>query len=73
MYRQLTVKGRTPTLKSTIWTRRKKYTFNQKRTKKQEFKNRRGLGTSWTALNIPTSESYGCQKEKRKNKKLKLT
>ena len=25
---------------------------------------RRGLGTSGTTLNIPTSESYGCQKEK---------
>ena len=31
---------------------------------------RRGLGTSRTTLNIPTSESEGCQKEKRKNKKL---
>ena len=31
----------------------------------------RGLGTSGTTLNIPTSESQGCQKEKRKNKKLK--
>ena len=38
--------------------------------KKQEFKNmRRGLGTSGTTLNIPTSESYGCQKEKRNSKK----
>ena len=40
--------------------------------KKQEFKKmRRGLGTFRTTLNIPTSESQGCQKEKRKNKKLK--
>ena len=31
---------------------------------------RRGLGTSRTTLNIPTSESEGCQKEKRKSKKL---
>ena len=29
---------------------------------------RRGLGISGTTLNIPTSESYGCQKEKRKKK-----
>ena len=37
---------------------RKKETFNQKRTKKQEFKKRRrGLGTSRTTRNIPTSES----------------
>ena len=35
-------------------------------------KMRRGLGTSRTTLNIPTSESYECQKEKRKNKKLKI-
>ena len=34
-------------------------------------KKMRGLGTSRTSLNIPTSESYGCQKEKRKSKKLK--
>ena len=40
--------------------------------KKQEFKKlRRGSGTSGTTLNIPTSESQGCQKEKRKSKKLK--
>ena len=33
-------------------------TFNQKRMKKQEFKKmRKGLGTSRTTLNIPTSES----------------
>ena len=38
--------------------------------KKQEFKKlKRGLGTSRTTLNIPTSESYGCQKEKRNSKK----
>ena len=34
-------------------------------------KMRRGLGTSGTTLNIPTSESQGWQKEKRKSKKLK--
>ena len=41
--------------------------------KKQEFgKMRRGLETSRVTLNVPTSESQGCQKEKRKNKKLNL-
>ena len=34
-------------------------------------KMRRSLKTSGTSLNIPTSESEGCQKEKRKSKKLK--
>ena len=34
-------------------------------------KNENRLGTSRTTLNVPTSESLGCQKEKRKNKKLK--
>ena len=59
-------------LKSMVWSRRKKETSNQKRMKKQEFKNmRRGVGTSRTTLDIPTSESQGCQKEKRKSKKLK--
>ena len=42
------------------------------RMKKQEFKKmRRGLGTSGTTLNVPTSKSKGCQKERRKSKKLK--
>ena len=34
-------------------------------------KNEERLGTSGTTLNVPKSESYGCQKEKRKSKKLK--
>ena len=50
----------------------KEETFNQNRMKKQEFKKmRRGLGTSRTSLNVPTSESKGCQKEKRNTKKFK--
>ena len=32
------MKGRNPGLKSTVWTRRKKNTFNQNRMKNQEFK-----------------------------------
>ena len=32
------MKGRKPGLTSTVWTRRKKETFNQNRTKKQKFK-----------------------------------
>ena len=39
--------------------------------KKQEFRKMRSLGTSGITLNVPTSKSYGCQKEKRKSKKLK--
>ena len=40
--------------------------------KKEEFKKmRRGLGTSETILNVPTSESQGYQKEKKKSKILK--
>ena len=38
MYREPTVMGRKLELKSTVWTRRKKETFNQKRMKKHEFK-----------------------------------
>ena len=37
MYREPTVKGRKLGLKSTIWDRRKKETFNQNRMKKQEY------------------------------------
>ena len=58
MYREPIVMRRKLGLKSMVWTRRKKETFNQKRMKKQEFKKmRRGLGTSRTTLNVPTSES----------------
>ena len=57
MFRESTVVGRKLGLKSTVWTRRKKETLNQNRMKKQEFKKMRGLGTSRTSLNVPTSES----------------
>ena len=58
MYREPAVTGRKLGLKSTVWTRRKKEASNQKRMKKQEFrKMRRGLGTSRTSVNVPTSES----------------
>ena len=57
MYREPTVMGRKLGLKSMAWNRIKKETFNQNRMKKQELiKMRRGLGTSRTSLNIPTSE-----------------
>ena len=58
MDREPIVMGRKLGLKSTVWTRSKKETSNQKRMKKQEFKKmRRGLGTSGTTLNVPTSKS----------------
>ena len=57
MYREPIVRQRKLELKSTMWTRRKKETSNQKRMKKQEFKKMsRGLRTSRTSLNVPTSE-----------------
>ena len=50
MYREPIAMRRKLGLKSTVWTRRKKETSNQKRMKKQEFgKMRRGLGTSRTS------------------------
>ena len=49
--------GRKLGLKSTVWTRRKKETFNQNRMKKQEFKKMRGLGTSRTSSNVPISKA----------------
>ena len=52
--------GKEKGIKSMVWTRRKKETSNQKRMTKQEFgKMRRGIGTSRTSLNIPTSELIG--------------
>ena len=57
MYREPVVLGRKLGLKSMVWTRRKKEPSNQERMKKQEFKKmQRGLGTSRTSLNVPTSE-----------------
>ena len=73
MHREPRVTGRKPGLKSMVWSRKKKETFNQNRMKKQEFrKMRRGLGTSWTSLNLPTSESSKCQKKKIKKSKTYL-
>ena len=70
MHPEPTVTGRKLGLKSTVWSRGR--TFNQDRMKKQELKNMmRGLGTSGTSLSAPTSKSQGCQKDKRKSKKLK--
>ena len=51
MYREPIVMGRKLELESMVWPRRKKETSNQKRMKKQKFKNkmRRGLGTFRTS------------------------
>ena len=50
MYREPIVMRKKLGLKSTVCTRRKKETSNQKRMKKQEFRNMRtGLGTSRTS------------------------
>ena len=69
MYREPTVKGRKPELKSKVWSRRKKETFNQDRIKKQEFKKMfRNFQDIFKRSNI---RIIGNQKEKRKNKKLK--
>ena len=57
MYREPILMGTKLEFKSMLWARKKKETSNQKRMKKQEFgKMRRGLGTSRTSLNVPTSE-----------------
>ena len=57
MYREPIVMGWKLGLKSTVRTRRKKETSNQKRMKKEEFeKMRRGFRTSRTSLNIPPSK-----------------
>ena len=52
------------------WLPSKKKKKKRERERERE-RERRGLGTSGTTLYVPTSESYGCQKEKRKSKKLK--
>ena len=58
MYREPIAMGRKPGLKSIVWTRMKKQTFNQNRMKKQEFKKmRRGLETPRTSLKVPKYES----------------
>ena len=51
MYREPTVMGRKLGLTSTVWTRRKEETSNQKRMKKQEFKkNEERLRNLWDNL-----------------------
>ena len=69
MFREPIVMGRKLGLKSTVWTRRKKETSNQKRMKKQEFqKMKRGLGTYRTSLNVPTSEYRGTRRRRGRTK-----
>ena len=58
IFREPSATGRKPGLKAMIWNKRKKQTSNWIRMKKQESKKmKRGLGTSGTTLNVPTSES----------------
>ena len=65
MYRESTVTGRKLELKSMVWSRRKKETFNQNKMKKQEFKDmRRGLGTSGTTVNIPQPNHRGARRRR---------
>ena len=52
MYREPIVMGRKLGLKSTVWTRRKEETSNQKRMKKQEFKKLRNLQDIFKCSNI---------------------
>ena len=70
MYRESTVKGR----KLGLNDLEQKEEINIQPQQNEETriqKMRRGLGTSRTTLNVLTSKSQGCQKEKRKSKKLK--
>ena len=56
MYREPVVMGRKLELNSTVWTRKKKETSNQKRMKKQEFQKneerRRDLRNNFKRSNI---------------------
>ena len=68
MYREPTVTGRKPGLKSTIWTRGKIETFNQNRMKKQEFKQNeerlRNLQDNFKCSNIQIIEVPEGEEEK---------
>ena len=68
MYRVPIVMERKLELKSTVWTRRKNIQ-PEKNEETRIQKMRRGLGTSRTTLNIPTSE--GVPGGEKKRKKLK--
>ena len=58
---------REPGLKSTVWSRRKKQTYNRNRMKKQEFKKmRRGLGTSRTTLTFQCPNPKGARRRIRR-------
>ena len=53
---------------STVWTRRKKETSNQKRMKKQEFRKMRGLGTSGTTLTFQHPNYRGTRRRRGRTK-----
>ena len=68
MYREPTMTGRKPGLKSSVWTTRKKETFNQNRMKKQEFKKNeerlRNFQDSFKCSNIQIIEVPEGEEEK---------
>ena len=56
-----------------IWNIRKQKTTNQNNEKKKELPKKRIVyAASGTTLGGPTFTLYGCQKEKRKSKKLEI-
>ena len=71
MYREPIVMQRKLGLKSTVWTRRKKETFNQKRMKKQEFKKMERFRNLQDIFKRSNIQIIGVPEGERKSKKLK--
>ena len=71
MYRKPTVPGKKLRLISMVWTRRKKETSNQKRMKKQEFKNEERLRNLQGIFKRSNIQIIGVPEGERKSKKLK--
>ena len=74
MYRESTVTRRKSGLKSTVWSRRKKKTFNQNRMKKQEFKkkNEERLRNLWDSLKHSNTHITGESEEEEEQEIEKL-
>ena len=72
MSRESTVTRRKSGLKSTVWSRRKKKTFNQNRMKKQEYlKNEERLRKCWDNYKCSNIQMIGVPEGEEEEQKMK--
>ena len=73
IYREPTVKGRKPGLKSMVWSRRKKWTFNQNRMKTRIQNNEERLRNLWDNFKHSNLNHRGARRRRGRARSWKLT